>query len=165
MNSDEQAMLGGRLSTQSKDDGFQAGDSQPVPRTRNGLLTGLSFALGQSQTLKEGDLSPKKLIEMKRERYEAEKNSQMLLNRISLLEKQEHKMLSTIQRVQQRAAQLTEIQRFQESRIRLKTEAEESKLNLVRENQERIRQEKERHRELMQAMKQAKYNKLSNEAK
>jgi len=60
----------------------------------------------------ESGIFPKKLIEMKRERYEANKNSQTLMNRISLLEKQEHKMLTTIQRVQQRAAQLTEIQRF-----------------------------------------------------
>ena len=52
----------------------------------------------------EDGISPKKLIEMKRERFEANKNSQMLMNRISLLEKQEHKMLNTIQRVQQRAA-------------------------------------------------------------
>ena len=47
----------------------------------------------------ESGISPKKLIEIKRERYEANKNSQMLMNRISLLEKQEHKMLHTIQRV------------------------------------------------------------------
>lgn len=44
----------------------------------------------------EDGISPKKLIEMKRERFEANKNSQMLMNRISLLEKQEHKMLNTI---------------------------------------------------------------------
>lgn len=61
MSSDEQAMLGGRLSNQSKEEAFQAGDSQQLPRTRNGadphltrFLSGLSMG-GPSQTLKESD--------------------------------------------------------------------------------------------------------------
>lgn len=66
--------------------------------------------------------------------------------------------------MQQRAAQLTEIQRFQETRIRLKTEAEEHKLNTIKENQERIRMEKIRHKDLMASMKKEKLAKLCSEA-
>lgn len=47
-------------------------------------------------------------------------------------------MLQTIQRVQMRASQMSEIQRFQEGRYRLKAEAEEERQRILKENSMKI---------------------------
>ena len=121
----------------------------------------LDSSLGVAGSSSQNDYS---ILQLKQKKNVVHKDSQLLANRISLLQTEENRLLKKIENTRKRAEQILEIKRFNDNRHSSLIQAEQHKELSIQKKQQQELQERLMRKQEMEARSKSRFEYLRGNA-